>query len=933
VLLVGWDAADWKLIQPLVDAGRMPVLARFMAEGAMADLATLHPVLSPMLWTSIATGMRPFKHGVLGFTEPNDDATGVRPVTSLSRKVKALWNIFSQSGLRSNVVGWWPSHPVEPIRGAMVSNHYHRARAPIGEPWPLAPGSVHPPRLAQELAELRVHPNELVEEDIRAFIPLVHQVDQERDARVATCLKTIAECASVHSAATWLMQHEPWDFMAVYYDAIDHFCHGFMKYHPPRQECIGERDFELYRHVVDAAYCWHDQLLGRLLALAGDDTTVILVSDHGFHPDHQRPAGIPLEPAGPAVEHRDFGVFAIRGPGVKRDEFVHGVSLLDVAPTILSIYGLPLGEDMDGRPLLECFEAPPAIESIPSWEDVPGDAGRHPAAATFDPTTAQEALAQLVALGYVEAPGADAEKNVSGTVNELRFNLARAYIDADRHAEAVPVLEELVERAPGEYRFGIQLAMCLRALGRIPELRARVEAMTARRLRELEDARRALRERSAARRAAARDTGRRAALTREERRELRRLRALVHFDGYALEFLRGFVAAAEGEPERALAHLARAERAQPGRPGLHLQIGETLLALRRFGEAERAFRRALAIDPACPHAQVGLARSFLPRRRNRAAAEAALEAVGRLHHHPLAHYCLGVALHRMGHVERARQALELAVAQNPNFREAHLRLARVFEERLGDPARAAEHRLLAAQPDARPVFPAALAAGAPDEGHGQAPRARAARARPAADAGAPPVVVVSGLPRSGTSMMMRILARAGLPVLADETRPADEDNPEGYLELEAVKRTRSDASWLAQAGGKAVKVIHLLLPYLPADRPYKVVMMRRDLDEVLASQRRMLARSGGGGARLDAAALRRTFAAQLRRVDQYLARRPCFERIEMDYNALLADPLPQLARLVEFLGLDADPADLAAAIDPRLYRNRAGASAGATATA
>ena len=98
VLLVGWDAADWKVIHPLMDAGKMPTVARLVERGAMASLATLHPVLSPMLWTSIATGKRPFKHGVLGFTEPSPDGAGIRPVTNLSRKTKAIWNILSQNG-------------------------------------------------------------------------------------------------------------------------------------------------------------------------------------------------------------------------------------------------------------------------------------------------------------------------------------------------------------------------------------------------------------------------------------------------------------------------------------------------------------------------------------------------------------------------------------------------------------------------------------------------------------------------------------------------------------------------------------------------------------------------------------------------------------------------------------------------------------------
>ena len=106
ILLVGWDAADWQVIDPLLDAGKMPNLARLVERGAIADLATLHPPYSPILWTSIATGKRPTKHGITGFIEPTRDARAVRPVSSLSRRCKALWNILGQNGLRSVVVGW-----------------------------------------------------------------------------------------------------------------------------------------------------------------------------------------------------------------------------------------------------------------------------------------------------------------------------------------------------------------------------------------------------------------------------------------------------------------------------------------------------------------------------------------------------------------------------------------------------------------------------------------------------------------------------------------------------------------------------------------------------------------------------------------------------------------------------------------------------------
>src|SRR5580658_8360293 len=180
-MLIGWDAADWKVINPLMDAGQMPNVQRLVENGSMAQIATLHPPLSPMLWTSIATGKRPFKHGIHGFSEPTPDGRGIQPVTNLSRTTKAVWNIFNQNGLRSVVVGWWPSHPAEPIDGVMVSDHYHRASGPLEKGWPLLTGAVHPPELAETLAELRMHPQELAGPMLQAFVPKAAEIDQERD--------------------------------------------------------------------------------------------------------------------------------------------------------------------------------------------------------------------------------------------------------------------------------------------------------------------------------------------------------------------------------------------------------------------------------------------------------------------------------------------------------------------------------------------------------------------------------------------------------------------------------------------------------------------------------------------------------------------------------------------------------------------------------
>jgi predicted AlkP superfamily phosphohydrolase/phosphomutase len=443
VLLIGWDAADWKIINPLLDAGKMPNLERMVNEGVMGNLATLYPALSPMLWTSIATGKRPFKHGIYGFTEPNPHGGGIRPVSSYSRTTRALWNMLHLRGMRSNVVGWWPSHPAEPINGVMVSNHFHRAVALMDQPWPLHEGTVHPPRLVEHLAKLRVHPQELDAGVIGLFVPEFDKIDQEKDHRLEGLAKTIAEAAGIQAAATALMQLEPWDFMGVYFDAIDHFCHGFMNYHPPRMEWVEEADFALFSGVVEAAYRYHDLMLGTLLELAGDETTVILISDHGFHPDHLRPRHIPVEPAGPAAQHRQHGILVMKGPGIKRDEIIHGASLLDIAPTILHLFGLPVGEDMDGTPLVNALSEPTEIAAIPSWDDLPGEDGSHPVEMQIDPVANREAIAQLVALGYIDKPADDLETALAETVRELDYDLARSYMDGGRYLDALPLLEKL----------------------------------------------------------------------------------------------------------------------------------------------------------------------------------------------------------------------------------------------------------------------------------------------------------------------------------------------------------------------------------------------------------------------------------------------------------------------------------------------------------
>lgn len=203
-----------------------------------------------------------------------------------------------------------------------------------------------------------------------------------------------------------------------------------------------------------------------------------------------------------------------------------------------------------------------------------------------------------------------------------------------------------------------------------------------------------------------------------------------------------------------------------------------------------------------------------------------------------------------------------------------------------------------------------------------------------ADKAGPTVIVVSGIPRSGTSLMMRILERAGVTILSDAERPPDASNPHGYFELEAVKRSAEDVSWLDGAGGMAVKVIHALLPRLPGDRRYRVVMMRRDLEEVVRSQARMLERQGGESDSAQDAALVEIYRKQLVRTSQLLSDDPRFEALDVDYNQLVREPRGELRRVIGFLGLESSSEELEPIVDASLYRerNRAGGLPGGSTT-
>jgi predicted AlkP superfamily phosphohydrolase/phosphomutase/tetratricopeptide (TPR) repeat protein len=661
VLVIGWDAAEWKVIMPLIQQGKMPALSRLMSRGVHGKLQTLDPPLSPMLWTSIATGFRADTHGIGGFIEPTPDGENLRPVTSTSRKVKAIWNILNQEGYKSNVVAWWPSNPAEPINGVMVSNLYQIATKPLEEEWEMPNGTVHPKEMEETMKEFRIHPHQITLNQALPFIPnLKDNIPLRSDRRTTSVIKNMANAGTIHSASCHLLEKSDWDFMAVYHDAIDHFSHVAMRYFPPRRPEIPEQDFEDFQHVVEAAYVFHDRMLDRMMSLIDEEnTTVLLISDHGFHCDHQRPLYIPKEPSGPAVEHSPYGVFVMAGPGIKRNGMaISGASVLDITPTLLHHMDLPVGKDMEGKVLHACFEEPREVQFVDSWETIPGESGMHDAILREDPWAAQEALQQLVDLGYIDAIDDDKIQQVEKSKRENEYYIARNLLNAGKYQEALTILERIYQESKIQ-RYGQRLAFVY---------------LSKRQYRKAMEILNDLKEEN-----------------KKAEKQEDSYDKLGMEEPMFLEYLEGLILLAMNKPHLALSKLLKIQERNPYNYQVALNIAQIFLQRKKYQEAEAQFIRALNIDDSPARAHHGLGLSFLRRGELNAAIEEFLIAIESDFFFHRGHYHLGEALVRQGLMEDAINAFEVNLRLVPGNVKAHKWLQKLYSEDLKNADKAKIH--------------------------------------------------------------------------------------------------------------------------------------------------------------------------------------------------------------------------------------------------
>lgn len=558
LILVGWDGADWHIARPLMESGQLPQLTEIVNNGASGPIESLPPYLSPMLWNNISTGKHPAEHGIVGFTEFNPQTEQFQPISSRSRKVKALWNILSQSGYKTDVFGWFASHPAERINGVCVAETF--AKFTRGKPEHTAPsGSVYPPEQREPLSELRVTPTSVDVNLLQFFIPGIRDIDLRRDHRPDKLLTHLSELYSLHNAAVARLQEDPeTHFLAIYYHFIDRVCHDFMEYTVPQRLEVNDRDFELYSGVVEQAYLLQDLLLRDLLSHAGSGTSCVIVSDHGFLSGDDRPALTPAVTAGNAAWHRPQGLFAMAGPGIAAGVRVDGAELFDVTPTVLHAFGLPVGRDMRGAVLKEVFaDGAKELRAIESWETY-GPPLEVSHSSEKGAKESAELLKQFEDLGYIDSKGDRFELAESRTRRENAWNLGQALLGDRRPEEALPLLEEAFFYAPEQVYIAMPLAKCQAQLGLFEEAR-----VTARILEDYD----------------------------VENREICLLLAQLN--------------QAWGDYDAAIRQLERAEALGAPYSRVALGRGLALLHLERFEEAENIFRELHAQVPT-DKSQIGL---------------------------------------------------------------------------------------------------------------------------------------------------------------------------------------------------------------------------------------------------------------------------------------------------------------------------------------
>ncbi len=648
IVLVGLDGVDWQILDPLIGKGLVPNLAALKERSAWGHLRSFEPILSPLLWTTAVTGKPPDEHGIIDFLVRDPETGRKLPITSRSRRVRALWNILSEADLTTDLIAWWASWPAEGIRGRVVSDRVAYSLFDVDDPEGERAGLTSPEALWDRLGPRVVDDDSIGHDRVARFLDVTPEEFAAARGRIASdreeaykeptnhLTKILASTDTYHAIALEMLSDGQPDLFAVYYQGIDEVCHRFAHFAPPRMEMVTEEDFGKYSRAVEAFYVYQDELLGELLSAVSPDSRVIVLSDHGFQYGPSRPTDVPADIEGkPGKWHRLYGVIMIAGPGIPPGR-LDTATLHDVTPTVLALAGMPLADDMKGRPLIE--RPGSAARRIATYERTDADS---PAIASGEDggnesrAADEELLRNLASLGYIGGGSIGAESVPAGAepgTITAHTNMASLLMQKGDLDGAEDELEGALARHPDYFPALMMLSQVQLKQGRVGEA--------------LESIRKAV-----------------------------TLTADAEHGAYLQLAL---LAIRAGEAPQAINFLHELGRRRPEAAGIETALGILSLEGGSGDRAEEHFRRALKLDPASPEAMGRLFQLYRERGR-----EADLEAEMRrglelndrsvLHHN-----WLGLILARKGDLRGAeteyRRALELA----PDFGGTMINLGSLY---------------------------------------------------------------------------------------------------------------------------------------------------------------------------------------------------------------------------------------------------------------
>ena len=350
LVVIGFDAADWALIDPLVEAGRMPVMARFLEQSTAGVNMSFVPLVgSPQIWASMATGRMPDAHGIQGFVRREGDKLSLKQ----QWLAPAYWDLAGAVGQTSCVIGWWLTHPARDIAGVMVSD----ANTYTIQGFRDDAGLVRPDVLREDLAALKVDYRDITLAELGRFIDLDSLAGHEEAmaSRLDKLRTMIAGDRSYLAMAAYLAPRSEFDVFSLYFRGLDLSCHTFWPYYRPdqRNEDLDPVAVAVFGEVIPNYYVYCDELLGEMLALFPDDRSVMILSDHGFE-------GLTTQKGKllkGVMAHRPHGVYAVRSPLHQQGYRFDSTPIINVCPTILALMGLPASEEMPGQVIREGLTA------------------------------------------------------------------------------------------------------------------------------------------------------------------------------------------------------------------------------------------------------------------------------------------------------------------------------------------------------------------------------------------------------------------------------------------------------------------------------------------------------------------------------------------------------------------------------------------------